>query len=221
MIATPDTELGFEGVDAEAPRTGPTPYGRRAIAVAGTATGYVAANAWALAVADDPFRWWANFIVLPGLVLLAFAVGLTRAARETRFVLAWLGAIIVATGLLFFGHAMSHLWPVMIIVPCVGPLGLFALRPSDPSVRAFVHTIAGLAAVAIALGTTFLLISADAVDLGGHRWWAGFMLGAAAVPGLNGLALLAQRRGTYWFSMAVLLVVLGAYTALAGLAQLH
>ena len=45
------------------------------------------------------------------------------------------------------------------------------------------------------------------------------MLAAAAVPALNGLILLAVRRGTYWFSMAVLLIALGGYTALAALAQ--
>jgi hypothetical protein len=212
VIATRDTETAL--------RTGPSPAARRTIAVVVAGAGYAVSNWWALAFAPEPFRWWANFIVLPGLVLLAFAVGLTRAAPETRFVLAWLGAVIVTTGLLLFGHAMGHLWPFMIVVPAAGPLGLFAMRPADPSVRAFIHTLAGLAAVAIALGVTFVLINTDAVDLGAHHWWGGFMLGAAAVPLVNGLIVLAQRRGTYWFSMAVLLVALGGYTALAGIAQL-
>jgi len=73
--------------------------------------------------------------------------------------------------------------------------------------------------VAISLGVAFLLIRDDVIDLGDQRWWGWFMLAAAAVPMLNGLILLAVRRGTYWFSMAVLLIALGGYTALAGLAE--
>jgi hypothetical protein len=86
-------------------------------------------------------------------------------------------------------------------------------------VRAFVDTVAGLAVVAISLGVAFLLIRDDVIDLGHQRWWAWFMLAAAAVPMLNGLILLAVRRGTYWFSMAVLLIALGGYTVLAALAE--
>jgi hypothetical protein len=154
-------------------------------------------------------------------VLLALALTLVRAAKETRFVLAWVGGIILTTGLLLFAHAMAGGWPLMIIVSCLGPAGLFALRPSDPSVRAFVDTIAGLAVVAISLGVAFIVVRSDAVDPGDVHWWAWFMLGAAAVPLLNGFILLAMRRGTYWFSMAVLLMALGGYTILAGLAELN
>jgi hypothetical protein len=180
---------------------------------------YVAINTLMLAFAAEPFRWWANFITLPGLVLLALALGLTRAAKETRYVLAWIGAVVLTTGLLLFAHKMGALWPLMIVVPGLGPLGLFALRPADPSVRAFVDTVAGLAVVAISLGVAFLLIRDDVIDLGHQHWWAWFMLVAATVPMLNGLMLLAVRRGTYWFSMAVLLMALGGYTVLAGLAE--
>jgi hypothetical protein len=93
---------------------------------------YVAINAFMLAFAAEPFRWWANFITLPGLVLLALALGLTRAAKETRFVLAWIGAVVLTTGLLLFAHKMGALWPLMIVVPCLGPVVLFALRPGRP-----------------------------------------------------------------------------------------
>jgi hypothetical protein len=225
VIATRDTELGFGNADLTAPadaaQAGPTPAARRSVAFVGTAAGFIAINTVMTAFAAEPFRWWANFITLPGLVVLALAVGLSRIVRETRLVLVWIGSIILVTGLLLFAHAMGDLWPLMIVVPCLGPLGLFALRPSDPSVRAFVDTVAGLAGVAVSLGVAFLLIRSDAIDLGGQRWWAWFMLAAAAVAMLNGLILLAQRRGTYWFSMAVLLVALGGYTLLAGLAEFH
>jgi hypothetical protein len=221
VIATRETELGFDLATPEVSAGGPTASTRLAAGVAGVMAAFIVTNTVMSAVAPDPFRWWANFIILPGFVLLALALSLVRAARETRFVLAWIGAIILTTGILLFGHAVSDLWPLMIIVPCLGPASLFALRPSDPSVRAFVDTIAGLAVVAASLGVAFILIRIDAVDPGEQHWWAWFMLAAAAVPLLNGLILLAMRRGTYWFSMAVLLVALGGYTVLAGLAELN
>jgi hypothetical protein len=221
VIATRDTELGFDVAAPGAPAVGPTASTRLGVALVGVMAAFVVTNAVMAALAADPFRWWANFITLPGFVLIALALTLVRAARETRFVLAWIGGIVLTTGLLLFAHSMGDLWPLMIIVPCFGPVSLFALRPTDPSVRAFVDTIAGLAVTAISLGVAFILVRGDMVDLGNHHWWAWFMLGAAAVPLLNGLILLAMRRGTYWFSMAVLLVALGGYTVLAGLAELN
>ena len=172
-----------------------------------------------IAMARSPFRWWADFILVPGLVFLTLSVGLPRAARETRAVLAWIGAIVVTVALLLMAGRMGELWPLMIVVPCLGPAGLFALRPIDGSVRAFVDTIGGLAVVGAALGVAFLLIRADIVDPGDMRWWAWFMLAGAVVTGVNGLILLAGRRGTYWFSMAVLLIALGGYTTLAAIAE--
>jgi hypothetical protein len=106
------------------------------------------------------------------------------------------------------------------VVPSLGPAFLFALRPADGSVRAFVNTVAGLALVTTALGLAFLLIRGGVVDPGDTRWWSFFMLAAAAVTGVNGLILMAARRGTYWFSMAVLLIALGGYTTLAAFAEL-
>ncbi len=173
-----------------------------------------------VAVAGSPFRWWANFILVPALVFLTLSAGLPRAARETRFVLAWIGAIVLTVALLLMAGRMGEYWPLMIVVPCLGPAGLFALRPTDGSLRAFVDTVAGLSVVGIALGAAFLLIRADIVDPGEMNWWGWFMLAAAVVPGVNGLILLRSRQGTYWFSMAVLLVALGGYTTLAAVAQL-
>jgi hypothetical protein len=173
-----------------------------------------------VAMAGSPFRWWADFIIVPGLVFLTLSVGLSRAARETRFVLAWMGAVVLAVALLLMAGKMGAYWPVMIMVPCLGPAGLFALRPADGSLRAFVNTVAGLALVGIALGLAFLLIRGGVVDPGDTRWWSYFMLAAAGVAGANGLILMATRRGTYWFSMAVLLTALGAYTTLAAIAEL-
>jgi hypothetical protein len=178
----------------------------------------VAANS--VATAGSPYRWWANFILVPALVFLTLGVGLPRAARETRFVLAWIGAVVVTVALLLMAGRMGSLWPLMIVVPCLGPAGLFALRPTDGSLRAFVDTVAGLAVVGVALGVALMMVRADVVDPGDLRWWAFFMLAAAVVTSVNGLILLIARRGTYWFSMAVLLVALGAYTTLAAIAEL-
>ncbi|GAA1032309.1 hypothetical protein GCM10009557_30400 [Virgisporangium ochraceum] len=178
----------------------------------------VAANS--VATAEAPYRWWANFILVPALVFLTVSVGLPRAARETRFTLAWIGAIVLTVALLLMAGRMGELWPLMIVVPCLGPAGLFALRPTDGSLRAFVDTVAGLAVVGAALGVAFLLIRADVVDPGDLRWWGFFMLAGAVVAGVNGLILLTARRGTYWFSMAVLLIALGGYTTLAAIAEL-
>lgn len=172
-----------------------------------------------VAVAGSPYRWWANFIIMPALVLLTLSVGLPRAATETRFVLVWIGAIVLTVALLLMAGRMGAYWPLMIVVPCLGPAGLFALRPADGSLRAFVDTVAGLAVVGVALGVAFLLIRADLVDPGDLRWWGWFMLAGAVVPGVNGLVLLVRRRGTYWFSMAVLLIALGGYTTLAAIAE--
>jgi hypothetical protein len=173
-----------------------------------------------VAVSGTPWRWWANFILVPGLVFLTLAIGLGRAAPETRFVLAWIGAIVVTVAVLLMAGRMGADWPLMVVVPCLGPAGLFALRPTDGSVRAFVNTVAGLGLVGAGVGVAFLLIRADVVDPGDTHWWGWFMLAGAVVAGVNGLILLAGRRGTYWFSMAVLLVALGGYTVLAGIAEL-
>jgi hypothetical protein len=174
-----------------------------------------------IAMSGSPFRWWADFILVTGLTFLTLAVGLSRAAPETRFVLGWIGAIVVTVALLLMAGGMGEYWPLMIVVPCLGPAALFGLRPTDGSVRAFANTVAGLALVGGALGVAFLMIRADVVDPGVSHWWGWFMLAAAAVSGANGLILLAARRGTYWFSMAVLLIALGGYTLLAGIAELN
>jgi hypothetical protein len=225
VMATRDRDMANDGLTTrQAPDglpTGDLADGamRRIAAVAGPVGILVAANA--VVMVDDPYHWWANFIMLPGLVLIGVALGLAGAARETRLVLAWMGTIILVTGLLLLTGSMGDLWPFMIIVPCLGPVTLFALRPTDPSVRAFVNTVAGLGVVAVALGAAFLLLRDDLIDLDDVRWWAWFMLAAAAVPAYNGTVLLAGRRGTYWFSMAVLLIALGGYTTLAALAEFN
>lgn len=230
MIATRGT--GFEDAAFDGAGTalgGPNRGGDLSVVGRGPVTRLTAATVLSLgvlvavnsvAMAGSPFRWWANFILIPGLVFLTLSVGLPRAARETRWVLAWMGAIVLAVALLLMAGKMGEYWPLMIVVPCLGPAGLFALRPTDGSLRAFVNTVAGLALVGIALGLAFLLIRGDVVDPGDTRWWSFFMLAAAAVAGVNGLILMARRQGMYWFSMAVLLIALGAYTTLAAIAEL-
>jgi hypothetical protein len=218
-----DTEFGDPGLPAPAATgrpVGERPAGMRLTAATVLSLGIlIAVNS--IALSGSPFRWWANFIVVPGLVFLTLAIGLGRAAPETRFVLAWIGAIVVTVALLLMAGRLGEYWPLMIVVPCLGPVGLFGLRPTDGSVRAFVNTVAGLGLVGTAVGVAFLLIRNDTVDPGDTHWWGWFMLAGAAVAAVNGLILMAGRRGTYWFSMAVLLIALGGYTVLAGIAELN
>jgi hypothetical protein len=219
MRGTGFEAAGVEDVQVDRlPATGRAPVTRFTAATVLSLGILVAANS--VASAGAPFRWWANFIMLPALVLLTLSVGLPRAVKETRFVLAWIGAVVLTVALLLMAGRMGAYWPVMIVIPCLGPAGLFALRPTDGSLRAFVNTVAGLSIVGVSLGVAFLLIRADVVDPGDTRWWGWFMLAGAVVPGVNGIVLLAGRRGTYWFSMAVLLIALGGYTTLAGIAEL-
>lgn len=210
---TEDLSLGPRPVDARLAAT-------RLTAATVLSLGIVTAVN-SVAISGSPFRWWANFILLPALVCLTLSAGLPRAAKETRFVLAWIGAVVLTVALLLMAGRMGEHWPLMIVVPCLGPAGLFALRPTDGSLRAFVDTVAGLAVVGIALGVAFLLIRADVVDPGSLNWWGLFMLAGAAVTGVNGVILLKSRHGTYWFSMAVLLIALAGYTTLAAFAQLN
>jgi hypothetical protein len=172
-----------------------------------------------VAVGIDRFHWWANFILVPGALVAAAGLGLRHVNRATRFLIGWLGAIVFTTGLLLLTGSMGALWPFMIIVPCLGPVALFALRPADPSVRAMVDTVAGLGALGVVLGMMFLALDSGLVDPDGGRWWVWFMLAAGSVPLANGLGLLARRRGGYWFSTAVLLLAMGGFTILAALQE--
>lgn len=217
MMAIDDAELA---APARTDISGERSPGMRMAAATVLSLGIlVAVNS--IAMSGSPFRWWADFILLPALVFLTLAVGLGRAAPETRFVLAWIGAVVLTVALLLMAGRIGEYWPLLIVVPCLGPAGLFALRPADGSLRAFVNTVAGLGLVGVALGLAFVLIRADVVDPGDTHWWGWFMLAGAVVAGFNGLVLMAVRRGTYWFSMAVLLIALGGYTVLAGIAELN
>lgn len=169
---------------------------------------------------SGPFRWWANFILLPGAALVVLAIALGR-WRVARFVVGWLGAVVIVTGLLLLFGGMGGGWPLMIAVPAVGPAGLLALRLKDQSLAAAARTVGMLALVAIALGTTFIAFHLDLLDPGKSRWWVTYMFAAGAVPLANGLALLSGRRGSYWFSVGVLLLALGAGTVLAAVRQLQ
>jgi hypothetical protein len=175
------------------------------------------ANILALTVGE--FHWWANFVLVPGSVVAAAGLGLRDAGPAGRSVIGWLGAIVFTTGVLLLTGTMGALWPLMIVVPCLGPVALVALRPADASVRAMVDTVAGLGAVAVALGATFLALRADLVEFGSTRWWVWFMVAAATVPGVNGLLLLNRRRGGFWFSTAVLLLAAAGFTFVAAMRE--
>jgi hypothetical protein len=165
------------------------------------------------------YRWWANFILLPGVVLAGLAVVPPRLPGAARYALGWAGAVVITAGALLLFEVMSDLWGFMIVVPCLGPAGLLLVRSGDPSVRAAVRTGGGLGVVGVLLGKVFVLIELDWVGFGETHWWSWFMAAAGAVAAGNGAWLLRERRGGYWFSVAVLLLAFGACGVLAGLQE--
>jgi hypothetical protein len=189
---------------------------RMVVALVGCVAAIVLTHAVALAA--DRFHWWADFVLVPGALVAAAGLAM-RAGPVARFTVGWLGLIIFSTGVLLMTGGMGAGWPLMIIVPCLGPLALYAMRPADPSLRSLLHTVAGLAGLGVLLGGAFFAIKTGRYEPGRDRWWVGFMLAASVVPAGYGLALLARRRGVYWYSTAVLLLALGGFTILAALRE--
>jgi hypothetical protein len=165
-------------------------------------------------------RWWANFILLPGAAAVAAAVPLTRSGRSAAgHAVASAGTIVCTVGTLLIFAEMTRGWPLMIIVPCLVVASTVRWRARDDNARAAHWTVVGLAALGALLGVTLLVMRAGAVDLGGVRWWGGFMIAAGAVAVGNGLSLVGDIRG-YRLSTTVMLAGLGAGAIMAGLREL-
>ncbi|GIJ50721.1 hypothetical protein Val02_76070 [Virgisporangium aliadipatigenens] len=165
------------------------------------------------------YRWWANFILMPGAVLVGLGVVPLRLPAAARYVLVWAGAVVLTAGLLLMFERMADLWAYMIVVPCLGPAGLLLVRSGDPSMRAAVRTGGGLGLVGALLGVMFLAIESGWVEFERLHWWSFFMAAAGAVAAVNGGWLLRQRRGGYWFSVAVLLLAFGTCGIMAALQE--
>jgi hypothetical protein len=181
----------------------------------------VALNLVNAAVYRGEWHWWANFILVPGAALVLLAIGFGQRHPAARFTVAWIGANVLATGLLLLFGTMPDGWPVMIIVPCLGPAALLAVRLRDPAAAAGLRTFAMLGLLGVAVGATFLADTLGVIDLAGHRWWITYMFAAGAVPALNGVGLLLVRKGGYWFSVSVLLLALGGFTVLSAFRELN
>jgi hypothetical protein len=206
---------------AETP-TGTTPgYGgvrlTGVVALACAGAGVVLLNAVS---AGEGYRWWANFILIPGGLLAATGIALAGAHIAVRYIVAWVGLIIFGTGALLMLRVMTDGWPLMIAMPCFGLAMLLQWRPDDPGVRAAALTVGGLAFLGTVLGLTLLAMRLGLIDFGGSRWWVAFMAAAAVVPIAGGVLVLRARRGEYWFSMAVLLIAAGAGGLLAAMREL-
>lgn len=187
------------------------------VALACAGAGVVLLNAVS---GGSAYRWWANFILVPGALLMAAGIALTGAHIAARYIVSWVGLIIFGTGALLILHAMTRGWPLMIVMPCLGLALLLQWRSDDPGVRAAVWTVGGLAFLGTVLGLTLLAMRIGLLDFGESRWWVAFMAAAALVPLGGGALVLRARRGEYWFSIAVLLVATGAGGLLAALREL-
>ncbi|WP_173078462.1 hypothetical protein [Phytohabitans rumicis] len=176
-----------------------TTVGVRPARVWWTAAAAVAAGAatvTTVAQATGRFHWWAGFVLIPGAVIAAAGAPLLARGGGrafTGYLIAWVGAIVFTVGALLMFGAMDKGWPLMIILPTVAVAGTYAWRAGHPLARAFHRTIATLALAGTALGVTFLLMQADAVDFGETNWWGGFMMAGAVIIVLNGLELLRHR----------------------------
>jgi hypothetical protein len=172
-----------------------------------------------LSATAGQYHWWANFILVPGAVLTAFASPAGRWRHPAWNIVLWTGVIVTLVGVLLTFNAMGSCWPLMISVPSLGlavTVGRTLPRVADPSARAVVRSVIELAGLGGLLGVVLMLIIHDVVDIGQYRWWTVFMITSGAVPLSNGMWLLALRRGTDWFSTAILLMGIGAAAAFCG-----
>jgi hypothetical protein len=146
------------------------------------------------AVSRNP-NWWAVFILVPAIGLLAGAVAAHRRSHGAYNLWVRLGLssglIVLAVALIFaFVIDWSYAWTLMLIVP-----GLAVFLNGFTYPRARFGTPAGSAAnflfwlggsVAL-LGVTFLVDSLGLIDLqtlfGSAHWWSAFIL----LPGLGAL----------------------------------
>jgi hypothetical protein len=181
----------------------------------------VAVNA--VDLSDESYRWWANFILLPAAAITATAVALLNGRSKSRsaagYALLCAGGLTFAAGAIVMLGAMDRAWALMIILPCLAVVGTLRWSPFDPVGRAVHRTVVSLAGLGVALGLSFLLIQAGAVDPGDIRWWGVFMIAAGAVVAGNGLAVLGDRRG-YRLPTTVLLVGFGLGAIMSGLREL-
>lgn len=191
--------------------------------------GAAAVIGWALVIAagvavglnvgaeSAPHHWWANFVLLPGLALLALAVpGLTRRGGSVPggYAVACVGALIAVVGALLLAGEMHRGWPLMIVFPSLAIAGTYTWHAGHPVLRGLHRTVAGLALVAVLLGL-LLQLTVFGADFGGLRWWGAVVLLAGLVIGANGVELLGHRiryrvqAATLLIGPALVLMLLG------------
>jgi hypothetical protein len=164
------------------------------IAVASVAVGV--ATVTTIAQSVDRFHWWAGFVLVPGAIIAAAGAPLlTRGGGRafTGYMITGVGLLVFTVGTLLMVGAMTEGWPIMIILPALAVTGSYVWRPDHPLARVFHRTVATLALGGVAVGVTFLLMNADAIDFGESNWWGGFMMAAGVIVALNGVALLRHR----------------------------
>jgi len=169
-----------------------------------------------VAQANNDFRWWSLFVVIPtALITAAGAVTVTRGAGIFGYAIANIGLIAFAIGVMLMFGEVSRFWPLTIVLPAAAIAGSYFWRPEDPLARSFHRTLALLATTAVVLGFTFQALRFDLFEPQ-TRWWAWFMVAAGLVVVGNG-AELVRHRMLYRVSAAALAAGPGIVTILLGI----
>ncbi|MFZ6027589.1 MAG: hypothetical protein ACOYYS_07730 [Chloroflexota bacterium] len=168
-----------------------------------------------------PFRWWALFILLPGLMFFggAWLAARGQAPYRVGLILFGLGLIVLTVASIFLLNLRwERWWPLMLIAPAL-PLFLIGLPDpalaQKPAAAAWLSLLSWVGATVILLGLTFLAGNFRLIDLSAWTqrfgWWGVFILLCAIGAAVNGAQLWMQTNG---LSLPVLGLGLVAVTLL-------
>jgi len=144
---------------------------------------------------NQPFLWWAMFILLPALMFFggAWAAVHWNAPYRLTLGLFGLGLIVLAVaGMFLLNLNWERWWPVMLITPT---LVVFLLGLPDeallrhPEAAAWIGVLAWVGASAVLLGLTFLVGNFGLLDLRAltqrFGWWSIFIIICALGAAFN------------------------------------
>jgi hypothetical protein len=173
--------------------------------------------------------WWANFIFIPAVVLLASAWWLWPHAagywRISVHLCLSLGAIVftVATILLF--DVMWFGWTLLILVPGLALLGhsiALTRMTKAPGLQAWFRAITWGGIITGLLGLTFLLMRLGVLPMqqlvGSFQWWSIIII-LVGVGAIWNAGWLYRREGDRLTSSALVLGGLGMLNCILGLLE--
>jgi hypothetical protein len=135
-----------------------------------------------------PANWWAIFILLPAVGLLAAGFFIARMTRRWGFpaaIFAAPGIVVLVLAAMFLSSASWSLyWPLMIAAPGIMLMLIGFCDVRGSVVRAWFRTMAGTGVMMEILASVFLAGTLGLMDIGkvapGIAWWGAPML----IPGL-------------------------------------